>query len=293
MSRAVLRRRAFAALLVAVAATSAGPAAAAEKIRFITGPFRATEAETRRLWGPLFDYLARELGVEGELTIARDWPEVGRAMVEGRQDVAWMGGAWRYVLARSEGAGPAIATVAFNGAPTYRSIVVARPGLELKDYPADAKGLSLSFTHDASSTGWLVPYAWLVGQGIDPKTWFRYSATAEHPQNETLVAEGKVDLATDNDNNRNAMIARGALKPEDARVVWTSDPVPQDPIAVRNGLDPALTQRLQAVLAGIDAGRAKSIPMPPGYTGFVAASDASYAAMRDAGMATGRIPRPR
>lgn len=291
MSRIDRGRRAFAALLVAVAAGAAAPVHAAEKLRFITGPFRGTEAETRRLWGPLFDYLAAQLGVEGELTIAGDWPAVGRAMVEGRQDVAWMGGAWRYVLARSEGAGPAIATVAFNGSPTYRAIVVQRPGLDVKDFPRDARGLSLSFTHDASSTGWLVPYAWLVGRGIDPRTYFRYSATAEHPQNETLVAQGRVDLATDHDNNRNAMIARGAVRPEDVRIVWTSEPVPQDPIAVRDGLDPALVRRLQDVLAGIDAEGARRIPMPPGYTGFVTASDASYAAMREAGIATGRIRR--
>jgi len=86
------------------------------------------------------------------------------------------------------------------------------------------------------------------------------------------------------------MINRGLIKESQVRIVWQSDEVPQDPISVRVGLDPALTKRLQEALVGIDAARAKSIPMPTNYTGFVLATDGDYKRVLDASVTVGRIP---
>lgn len=277
------------ATLGAASLVASGAAQAADKLRFVTGPFRATEAETRAQWGPLVKYLGEQLGVETELTITDNWAKVGAAMAKDEYDVAWQGGAGRYVVSRSQGAGPAIATVKVAGSPVYHTLFLARPDLPVNDFPRDAKGMTLSFTHENSTTGWLVPYAWLVSQGIDPKTYFNYSAVNQHADNVIGIAKGSYDLATDSDTNRNAMIAKGTVKASDSRIVWTSPDVPQDPISVRNGLDAGLVKRLQDALAAIDAGKAKSIPLPPNYTGFVSATDANYKAVLDASVAVGRI----
>ena len=288
-----LRRRTF--LLHGAAATAAlvGCATPASRtpLRFVTGPFRPTEAETRALWSPLAMHVGSQLRRDIEFLVRPEWPQVGEAMLRQEADVAWMGGAWRYALARSQGLGPAIATVRFAGQPTYRAIIIARRGLDAAGFPDAASGRSISFTHDTSTTGWLVPYAWLVQRGIDPRTHFRYSAAAQHPENELKVARGEVDFATDHDNNRNAMIARGQVDAEAVPIVWTSDPVPQDPIAVRAGLDPTLTARLQDIFSAIDVVQGQAIPMPPGYNGFVRASHADYAGVMRAGELAGRLPK--
>ncbi|MES2415954.1 MAG: phosphate/phosphite/phosphonate ABC transporter substrate-binding protein [Pseudomonadota bacterium] len=286
------RQMLLSAVIGVVAFGSAASAQATDKLRFVTGPFRATEAETRAAWGPLFKYLGEQLGVESELTILDNWNKVNAAMAKDEYDAAWMGGAGRYVIVRSQGGGPAIATVKVAGSPVYHALFLARPGLEVKDFPRGAKDMSLSFTHENSTTGWLVQYAWLVSQGIDPKTWFKYTATNQHADNITGLAKGQFDLATDSDANRNAMIARGAAKDSESRILWTSPDVPQDPIQVRNGLDPALTKRLQAALVAIDDAKAKSIPMPPNYTGFVTTTDADYKSVHDASVLVGRIKKP-
>ena len=286
-------RRSFAIATLGLAAfMAAGTASAADKLRFVTGPFRATEAETRAAWGPLFKYLGDQLGVESELTILDNWNKVNEAMAKDQYDAAWMGGAGRYVVVRAQGGGPAIATVKVAGSPIYHALFLAKPGLEVKDFPRGAKDMSLSFTHENSTTGWLVQYAWLVSQGIDPKTYFKYTATNQHADNITGLAKGAFDLATDSDANRNAMIARGAAKESESRIIWTSPDVPQDPISVRNGLDPVLTKRLLDALVGIDDAKAKSIPMPPNYTGFVPTNDAAYKSVYDASVLVGRIRKP-
>ena len=209
------------------------------------------------------------------------WPAVNEALAAGQVDVAWMGGGLRYATTRLVGGGPAIATLVVDGQPTYRAIVVARLGLSVTNWPQDGKGHSISFTHVNSTIGWLVPFAWLAGQGIDPRTWFQYSEGAQHPDNELLTSAGKTDFATDSDTNRRSMIERQTLKPDANTVVWTSDPVPQDPIAVRAGLPETLIAKLQAAFTSISEADAKAVMMPR-YTGFVPATDLDYAAILDA-----------
>jgi len=73
-------------------------------------------------------------------------------------------------------------------------------------------------------------------------------------------------------------------------VVWTSDPLPNDAIAVSKSLDPALVKKIQDVLLGISEDQAKTV-LPKHYTGFVAATHADYKLIEDAGIAVGRIKK--
>jgi phosphonate transport system substrate-binding protein len=100
-----------------------------------------------------------------------------------------------------------------------------------------------------------------------------------------------VDCATDFDRNRNAMMESGKLDKAATEVVWVSDPLPNDAIAVRKGFDPAMAKRLQEILLGITESEAKTI-LPNHYTGFVAATHQSYKMIEDAGILVGRIKKP-
>jgi hypothetical protein len=62
------------------------------------------------------------------------------------------------------------------------------------------------------------------------------------------VANGQSDLATDHDRNRTAMIENGAISPTATKIVWTSDDLPNDAIAVRAGFDPATAERKTVVV---------------------------------------------
>src|SRR5215472_15262058 len=100
--------------------------------------------------------------------------------------------------------------------------------------------------------GWLIPtyYAKEVWK-IDPKTFWKYSEGATHAANEVAVSAGQVDMATDFDRNRNAMIAAGRVTEQSNKIVWTSDPLPNDAIALPADAPKERMTRVREILTAI------------------------------------------
>lgn len=276
--------------LAAVVLQGLGGSAQAEEpaaLRFAVGPFQPTPGDTQRAYQPFCDYLAKSVGRTCKMTVTTDWAGIATALANEQVDVAWMG-PWGYVLANNRGGAHAIATVKYQGKPTYHAIIVARPDLKIENFPAGAKGMSISFADAGSTSGWLIPTYWFKQQGINPKTFFKYRDGASHAANEVAVATGQVDLATDYDRNLAAMIAKGTIKPNQVKVVWTSEPLPNDALAVRPGLSPELAEALQRAVLAINDVTALTV-MPANYTGWVESKPDTYALIKKAGRALGRL----
>jgi phosphonate transport system substrate-binding protein len=277
-----------AVVLLAVVAPLAAQAPT-QKLRFGVGPLQPIPTDTKRAYEPFFAFLAKKLNREYDLVATSDWAGISVALANDQVDVAWMG-PWGYILANNDSGAQAIATAKYDGKPIYHAIVVCRPGSGIKNWPDDAKGKRVSFADVGSTSGWLIPTWWLRGRGINPKEFFAYSDGATHPANEISVASGQVDCATDFDRNRTAMIELGKLEAKATDVIWQSDPLPNDAIAVRKGLDADTTKRIQQILVELSEGEAKTI-LPNHYTGFVAATHASYKMIEDAGILVGKIKK--
>lgn len=256
-------------------------------IRFAVGPFQPTAGDTRRAFEPFFAHLAQALGRPYELTVTTDWAGIAVALGAGQVDAAWMG-PWGYVLARDRARAEALATVLYQGRPTYHAIILARAGLAIARFPDDARGLSISFADAGSTSGWLIPHHWFAQQGIDPRRFFQYRDGASHAANVISVASGQVDLATDFDRNFNAMLASGRVRPEQARIVWQSEPLPNDALAVRHDLDAATKSALAAAALAMTPEQAARV-MPANYTGWVPATPTTYALIEAAGRSLGRL----
>jgi phosphonate transport system substrate-binding protein len=260
---------------------------AADKLHFVVGPLQPTPADTQKTYEPFFSYLAKALGVDYDVQASVDWAGVATALANDQADIAWAG-PWGYVLANHAGGAQAIAMVKYDDKPIYHAIVVGKPDINIKNWPQDAKGMSISFADVGSTSGWLIPTYWFKSQGIDPKTFFNYRDGSTHAANELAVVNGQVDLATDYDRNRNNMIETGRIPADATKVVWTSDPLPNDALAVRKGLDKPLVEKVQKLVLGIDAEQAKTI-MPKHYTGWVLATHADYKMIEQAGVAVGAL----
>jgi phosphonate transport system substrate-binding protein len=292
-----LRRR---SLLVAAGLAAAGlsttsvfrPARGQVKtLRFGVGPLLPNPEDTKKAYTPIFAYLAKQLGAEFELSTTTDWAGMAVAMGSGQLDVAWMG-PWGYVIANAATGCRAVATAKYNEKPIYHAIIIARPDLRIVRFPDDTKGLSMSFADVGSTSGWLIPtyYAKKIWK-IDPRTFWQYSEGATHAANEIAVSAGRVDMATDFDRNRNAMIDAGRIKPDASKIVWTSAPLPNDAIALPANAPKDLMSKVQQILTSITFDQAKTL-LPPHYTGFVAATPATYEPIVQAGIAVGKI-KPR
>lgn len=262
-------------------------ASASTPLRFAVGPFQPTAGDTRRAFEPFFEHIARAIGRPYALTVTTDWAGIAVALGSGQTDCAWMG-PWGYVLARARAGAEALTTVLYEGRPTYHAIIIGRPDLRIARFPDDARGMSISFADAGSTSGWLIPHHWFLQRGIEPRTFFRYRDGASHAANVISVASGQVDLATDFDRNLNAMISAGRVRQDQVRIVWRSDPLPNDALAVRGDLDPALKAAIAQAALAITPDTAARV-MPPAYTGWVAATPETYAPIDEAGRALGRL----
>lgn len=281
----MMHRRSLIALpLAGLAAPSLAQGA---PLRFAVGPFQPTAGDTRRAFAPFFAHLAEAVGRPHELAVTTDWAGIAVALGSGQSDAAWMG-PWGFVLARARAGAEAVATVLYQGRPTYHAIIIGRPDLAIARFPEDARGMSISFADAGSTSGWLIPHHWFMTRGIDPRSFFRYRDGASHAANVISVASGQVDLATDFDRNLAAMIAAGRVREGQVRVVWRSDALPNDALAVRRGLDAGLASAIAQAALAIREADAPRI-MPPNYTGWVAATAETYAPIEAAGRALGRL----
>lgn len=198
-------------------------------------------------------------------------------------------GPWGYIIANNATGCQAVATAKYDEQPFYHAIIIARPDLAVSRFPDDTRGKSISFADVGSTSGWLIPtYTARTVWKIDPRTFWEYREGATHAANEIAVSAGQADLATDFDRNRNAMIASGKVAADANKIVWTSDPLPNDAIVVGREAAPEFAAKVRDVLAAITPDQAKAM-LPNRYTGFVPATHASYAIIEQAGIAVGKI----
>ena len=285
-----IQRRKLLAGAAGVAATALFTPAIGQskKLRFGVGPLLPSPDDTKKAYTPVFAHLAKELGSDFDLFATTDWAGMAVAMGSGQLDVAWMG-PWGYIIANASTNCQAVATIKYDDKPIYYAIIIARPDLSVSKFPDDTKGRLISFADVGSTSGWLIPsyYAKEVWK-IDPKTYWKYSEGATHAANEMAVSSGQVDMATDFDRNRNAMIASGRVKEDSNKIVWTSDPLPNDAIALSASAPKDLGIQVQKILTAITIEQAKTL-LPARYTGFVPATHASYDSIEKAGIALGKI----
>lgn len=264
--------------------------AQSKKLRFGVGPLLPLAEDTKKAYTPIFAHLAKQLGADFDLVVTTDWAGMAVAMGSDNLDVAWMG-PWGYILANAASGCQAVATAKYDEKPTYTAIIIARPDLAVNKFPDDTRGRSMSFADLGSTSGWLIPtyYSKTVWK-IDPKTYWKYSEGASHPANEIAVGAGQVDMATDYDRNRNAMIESGKVKADSNKIIWTSAPLPNDAIALPKGASKELVTQAQKILTAVTVEQAKTL-LPNHYTGFVANTHAGYKSIEDAGIAVGRIKK--
>jgi phosphonate transport system substrate-binding protein len=283
-------RRKFLGLTAGLAAAAiCRPAIAqSKKMRFGVGPLLPSADDTKKVYTPIFAHLAKELGADFELVATTDWAGIAVAMGGGQVDVAWMG-PWGYIIANNSVGCQAVATAKYDEKPIYHAIIISKPDVQVTNFPDDSKGRSISFADVGSTSGWLIPsyYAKKVWN-IDPKTFWKYSEGASHSANEIAVSAGQVDMATDYDRNRTAMIESGRVKPDSNKIIWTSDPLPNDAIALPANAPDELKERVQKILTAITVEQAKTL-LPNHYTGFVPATHAAYSSIEKAGLAVGKI----
>jgi phosphonate transport system substrate-binding protein len=269
------------AALAAAVAMPAIRAHARPVLKVGLGPQQPTQADTKRVWEPVYRIVCDRAGADLDLTVATDWAGISVAIANEQIDVAQMG-PWGYILAKTNAGARIINTMLVDGKPTYRAIIIARPGLKVERFPEDAKGLSIQLMDRGATSGWLIPSHFFKQKGIDPNTFFgRYAEGGNASAMQLAVANGQLDLAAGWDTHRNTMIRNNLLKPDSNQIVWQSGPVPNECVVVRKGLPDDMAAKLQAALAGLSEEERALMPAP--YNGFIPATHAPYEQLEQMG----------
>lgn len=283
-------RPAFFLLACLALAAFALPGHAQTPLRFGVGLFQPDKEKNDATYKLLAEHLARRLGRPVQLTTVDTWEGLARSLATGETDIALLG-PWGYVLAHHTAGAQAVATIEYDGKPEYTAIMVTHPGSGIRSV-ADLKGRTFAFGDKGSTSGYLIPLHFLLRNGIDPDRDFARTLYTRHQAIETLVTRGELDAGADYNRNRDAMIEQGLIKAADSRIFWTSEPLPNDAVAVSRGLaaDAAFVAKLRAAL--VEVGpllKTRPALLPAHYTGFVVKDDRFYKPIRDAGLATGKL----
>jgi phosphonate transport system substrate-binding protein len=262
------------------------------QLKFGVGPYFPIPGENRKQFEPLFQELAQQVNLPSTVVVTEDWVGISEALRSGTLDAAWLG-PWGYVLAHhNEPSIEAIATVKYKGKPTYNSVLMARadaPFDTLEEAIAQSqKGekLKLSLADVGSTSGWLIPTAEFERRNVDPKAVFDYSEGASHAAQAIAVISEQTDIASDYDRNLDVLTREGRIDKSKIKIIWQSEPLPNDPIAVRGGLPEQVKTQLQQALLSLSPAQAEQL-LPENYTGFVASDGSNYAPIEAAGKAVG------
>ena len=282
--------------------TSLGSTAALAQgapLKFGVGMFQPDREKNDATYRPLAQHLSSRLGRPVELRTVDSWEGLAKSLANGETDIALMG-PWGYVLANHFSDAQVVSTILYQGKPEYFAIMITHPdsGLQSVDdlLGPRGRGRTFAFGDKGSTSGYLIPLHFFMQRGIEPEKHFSRVLHTRHQAIQTQVTAGQIDAGADFNRNRSTMIDQGLIRAERSKVIWQSDPLPNDAVAVSATLfkDKAFVARLQQALAEVGS-LLNSQPqlLPANYTGFVNANNAFYKPIRDAGLATGMLtPRP-
>jgi len=199
---------------------------------------------------PFKAYLKKKLNMEVEYDFTTDYTSVIEAIRAKKAHIAYLS-PFSYVLASQKHDITPIVTLGEDGKPSmYHSVIFTNPktGINnMDDVKAKSKNLTLCFADPASTSGHLIPRAYLVTLGLNPDSAFKQAIFAgSHAASVLSVASGKIDIGcTTLEYGIQKLERSGALKPGQIKVLWQSDPIVSSPIVIRNDVNKELTKKIQ------------------------------------------------
>jgi len=200
------------------------------------------------LWAPLLADMSEQIGVKVKPYFATNYTSLVEAMRFKQVQIGWFSAA-PALEAVNRADGQVLGRVVdAGGDATYKSVIIVKKGsgITLDKVLKCDKTLSFGLGDTQSTSGTLAPLTYLfTPKGIEPNKCFKSVRSASHQANAFSVANGVVDVAT---NNSVGMLFFARQSPDLAakvEVIWTSPPLPESSIVVRKDLDPALKEKIR------------------------------------------------
>ena len=235
---------ALAVLLLALVATTSAPAQTKLVMAFVPSGESQTILQTGNQVAHLLEVAT---GYRFESFVATSYAGVIEAMGAGRADIGWLN-SFSYVIAHQKyGVEVRLVTVRF-GLPYYRAEIIAQSASGINSL-ADLKGKRFAFVDPASTSGYLFPLAGLKKAGYDPAKFFGQTVFAGSHNNVVLaVYQGRADAGAVFEDARASVQKTLPDVMQKLKVIWKSDPIPNDTVSFRKDLPADVKDRVSTAL---------------------------------------------
>jgi phosphonate transport system substrate-binding protein len=202
----------------------------------------------RSVWEPFLEDMKKETGLDIKAFFATDYAGIIEGMRFNKVQLAWYGNkAGMEAVDRAEGE-VFMQTVSADGSEGYYSHIITNaksPLNSIEDMFKEAANLNFGNGDPNSTSGFLVPgYYVFALNGVDAKKAFKRTLTSNHESNALSVANGQLDVATNNSESLERLSVTFPDKRSQIKVIWTSPLIPSDPLVWRKDLDPSVKKKL-------------------------------------------------
>jgi phosphonate transport system substrate-binding protein len=254
----MIRRRLLGAFggAIALAVVALAAAGCSQKTTETTAPkeivFSILSAENQAsmapLWQPMLDDMSAQIGVKVKPYFATNYTSLIEAMRFKQVQVGWFSALPALDAVNRADAEVLGRVIDAGGEATYKSVIIVHKGsgITLDKVLACGQKYTFGIGDPQSTSGTLAPMAYLfTPKGIEPSKCFKAVRSASHQANSFSVANGVLDVAT---NNSVGILFFTREKPELAakvEVIWSSPPLPESSIVARKDLDPAIKEKMR------------------------------------------------
>jgi phosphonate transport system substrate-binding protein len=285
----------LAGLSLAACNKAAEPASKSDTINFsILAPENASSLQS--FWQPVIVDMEKQTGLKIKPFFGTNYTALIEAMRFKQTDFGWFSNLSGLEATRRANGEVFARTFDPTGDDGYNSILIvpAASKTTLEDVLKCDRKLNFGIGDAKSTSGTLAPMTYLFApKGIKPDTCFKTVKSANHQANLFSVANGVLDVAT---NNSTSLRLQGDREKTDptaphvagkVRVIWTSPRLPEDPIIWRKDLDPAVKEKLRQFFLtygqgdGPEAARQRALLAKISIGGFKPANDAHLLPVRE------------
>ncbi len=238
-------------------------------------------------------YLEKQLGIPVEFEFTTDYTAVIEALRAKKAHMAYLS-PFSYILASQKHDITPIVVIGQDGKPSmYHSVIITNKNTGLKtmdDVKRRAKSLTLCFADPASTSGHLIPSAYLSTIGLDPEkgSFKEVMFAGSHPAAVLTVKSGKVDIGCTTSEYGISLLERmHMINKGDLVVLWQSAPIVGSPIVVRNDLNKALAAKIKDAYENMSERDHKALEFylkayinDPGKRDYMPIEDSAYNGLR-------------
>jgi phosphonate transport system substrate-binding protein len=250
ISRRLIAGLAFVAIALSACGQPQDKAASAANPPVVRFSILSTESaqNMESYWKPILADMEKQTGLRVRPFFSNNYTTLVTAMQFKQTELGWFSNLPGLDAVRRANGEVFARTFDPSGIDGYTSVIIvpAKSNLTLERVLKCDKTLSFGIGDPRSTSGTLAPITYLFApKNIKPETCFKNVKSGSHQNNLFSVANGQLDVATNNSTALRLNRERGQHEAERVRVIWESPTLPEDPIIWRKDLDPAVKEKLR------------------------------------------------